>query len=308
MADPVTIVVVTYNSAALLPDFFASLEAGLAGLTWDLLVVDNASTDGTVEVARHMAPTASVLERGTNGGYAAGINAGLATMLGQRSVLIVNPDVRLLPGCVAELSEALELPGVGIAVPRLINGEGELILSMRREPSLLRMLGDTVGGGRRSGRFARFGEVVARVEDYNAPQVVDWAEGSTLLISASCWRTCGPWDESYFLYSEETDFLLRAKDAGFACRYVPSARAIHLQGGSSTNPASWALLTVNRVRLYRRRHGKASAAAFYGTLLTREVSRTLLGRATARAAVAELVRLPRALRESGETILERRRR
>ncbi len=107
---------------------------------------------------------------------------------------------------------------------------------------------------------------------------------------------CGPWDESFFLYSEETDFALRARDAGFVTRYDPRAHAVHLEGDSRRNPALWALLACNRVRLYRRRHGRAATTAFYAAVLAREASRAVLGRRPARAAVRALLALPAAAR------------
>ena len=94
---------------------------------------------------------------------------------------------------------------------------------------------------------------------YDTDTDTDWAEGSTQLVSGECWSACGPWDESFFLYSEETDFDLRARDAGSRRGTSPAASATHLEGGSATSARLWPLLVVNQVRLYRRRHGAAAA-------------------------------------------------
>ena len=72
----------------------------------------------------------------------------------------------------------------------------------------------------------------------------DWAEGSTQLVSRACLDACGPWDESFFLYSEETDFHLRAGARGFGVQYVAAAQAVHLEGDSGTSPRLWALLPM----------------------------------------------------------------
>ncbi|HEX6872230.1 MAG TPA: glycosyltransferase family 2 protein, partial [Micromonosporaceae bacterium] len=109
------------------------------------------------------------------------------------------------------------------------------------------------------------------------------------LISKACWDAVAPWDESFFLYSEETDFLLRARDAGFLTRLEPSAHAIHIGGNSRMAPWLWRLLTVNRVRLYRRRHGRAATALYWAAVLLREVSRALLGSRPSRAAAGALL-------------------
>lgn len=295
-ADTVAVVVVTYNSESLLPDLIASLAPGLAGVQWHLTVADNDSRDNTVATLRRLAPDATVVSMGGNRGYAAGINAAVAKAPDHTAVLVLNPDVRLRAGCVETLLARLRVPGTGIAVPRLTDGDGELVLSMRREPSIRRVLGDALIGAQRAGRFAMFGEVVTDPGRYTAEAITDWAEGSTQLISGECWRACGEWDESFFLYSEETDFALRARDAGYATRYVPQAHAVHLGGDSRTSPGLWALLTLNRVRLYRRRHGPLRGSGFWALLLLREAARAALGRRPSRAAVRALVS-PRRLRE-----------
>ena len=289
-------VVVSYHSERLLPDLLRSLGPGLAGVGWHLTVADNASADGSVATVRRLVPEATVIEMGANRGYAAGINAAVATAGPHTAVLVLNPDVRLHDGCGRELLAALREPGVGIAVPHLSDGDGELIATMRREPTILRALGDALLGATRAGRYAALGEVVTDPHAYRADAVTDWAEGSTVLISAECWRRCGPWDESFFLYSEETDFALRARDAGFATRFRPSARAVHLEGESRVSPGLWALLTVNRVRLYRRRHGPVRAVAFWAAVLLRELTRAAMGRRPSRAAVRALLS-PARLRE-----------
>jgi N-acetylglucosaminyl-diphospho-decaprenol L-rhamnosyltransferase len=287
--ETVAVVVVTYNSAELLADLIESLPAGLAGARWHLTIADNASSDGSVRRARELAPAARVVETGRNGGYAAGINAAVAAAEAHTAILVLNPDVRLQPGCVAELLRTLRTPGTGIAVPRLIDAHGDLIESQRREPTVLRAFADAVIGGSRAGRYALLGEVVTDRRRYESPGVTDWAEGSTLLVSDECWRRCAPWDEYFFLYSEETDFALRARDAGLLTRYVPTAGAVHLEGGSGTTPELWTLVVLNRVRLFRRRHGMVQSTAFWAAVLLREGSRAVMGKRTSRAAVRALV-------------------
>lgn len=288
-ADHVAVVVVTHNSEGLLAGLLDSLPAGLAGVRWSLTVADNASTDDGVARIHQLAPDATVVQIGRNAGYAAGINAALSAAPPHTAALILNPDVRLTPGCVAQLMSVLRSPGVGIAVPTLLDTHGNLIESMRREPTVLRALADAVLGARRAGRHPLLGEVVTDPRAYTVDATTDWAEGSTLLVSAECLQRCGPWDESFFLYSEETEFALRARDVGLVTRYTPSATAIHLEGGSSSTPSLWALLVVNRVRLFRRRHGVLSTSLFWACVFARESSRALLGRRTSRAAARALV-------------------
>jgi N-acetylglucosaminyl-diphospho-decaprenol L-rhamnosyltransferase len=294
-SDEVVVVVVTYNSAGLVPDLVASLPSGMGGVPWRLVVVDNASVDHTIAEVRRTAPDAVVIPMGRNAGYAAGINAGAAHAGPGRALLVLNPDVRLTPGCVPQLLAALERPGVGVAVPRLLDGEGVLVPSMRREPTVLRAVADAVLGASRAGTVLTLGEVVTDVEEYERGQPTDWAEGSTQLISPDCWRRCGPWDESFFLYSEETDFHLRVRDRGLETRYVPAAVAVHLGGESTTSPRLWSMLVANRVKLFAARNGPVSSAAYWLALMVREASRAALGRETSRRAVRTLLS-PAALR------------
>ncbi len=111
-----------------------------------------------------------------------------------------------------------------------------------------------------------------------------------MLVSRRCLEQVGPWDETFFLYSEETEFALRARDAGFALRYVPDAVATHLGGERHTSSQLWALLTVNRVRLYARRHGPIRTAAFWSAVTLNEALRALAGRGVHRAALRALLR------------------
>lgn len=293
-SERVVVVVVLYNSADLLPDLVASLPEGLAEVPYELVAVDNASSDDSVEVVRALAPEATVVVTGRNAGYAAGINAGVAAAAPHTAVLVLNSDVRLEPGCVPAMLAALRRRGAGIVVPRLIDAEGEAIDSLRREPTVLRAFGDALLGAQRAGRYHALGEVVTNRRGYTVEQRSDWAEGSTQLISAECWQACGPWDESFFLYCEETEFDLRARDHGYATWLAPQAHAIHLEGGSGISNRLWVLQVTNRIRLFRRRHGRLATALYWLATLIREGSRSLLGRSNSRADTRALLRPPQA--------------
>jgi GT2 family glycosyltransferase len=285
----VAVVVVTWNSATHLPDLFASLPAALDGVDAEVVVADNASSDGTEAAVRRLAPAATVVAVGRNAGYAAGLNAGIAAARSHDAYLALNPDVRLAAGAVRALVDTLAEPGTGVAVPRLREADGGTAPSLRREPTVLRALGEAVLGGRRAGRHAALGEVVRDPSAYERPGRVDWATGAVMLVSRACHERVGPWDESFFLYSEETDFALRARDAGFACLYCPSAEATHVGGDVHTSPRLYQLLATNRVRLYRRRHGPLRSAAFHAAVFGGEALRAAGGADTHRAAVRGLL-------------------
>jgi N-acetylglucosaminyl-diphospho-decaprenol L-rhamnosyltransferase len=236
------------------------------------------------------------VQTGRNAGYAAGINAAVAAADPHDAILVLNPDIRLAPDCVPELLDVLRRRHAGITVPRLCRGNGDFSPSMRREPTIPRALGDAVLGGNRVGRYAWLGEVVTDERRYAEETVVDWAEGSIMLIDRTCWDACGPWDESFFLYSEETEYALRARDRGFPMVYAPRAQARHLEGDSAVSPPLWTLLTLNRVRLYRRRHALPGSAVYWALILLREASRAAMGNRCSRQAARALVS-PARLRE-----------
>src|SRR5207248_2613989 len=150
-----------------------------------------------------------------------GINAALDAVPPTRGAFVLNPDIRLRPGCVRTLVDALAQPRTGITVPRLYEANGEQAPSLRREPSVTRALAAAMIGGHRAGRIGTLGELVYDPARYEVPGVYDWATGAAMMISRECMDAIGPWDESFFLYSEETEYALRARDAGFLLRYVP---------------------------------------------------------------------------------------
>ena len=285
----IAVCVVTFHSAELIADLVASLGAGCAGLDWGLVFADNASGDDTVARIAAYAPDARLVRLAENRGYAAGVNAAIGAAGPRDAYLVLNADVRLGPGCAQRLYRALE-PGVGVVVPRLLDAHGQLIWSMRREPTVARAWADALVGAERIGARSTLGEIVADPRLYESARDTDWAEGSTQLIGAACAQACAPWDESFFLYSEETEYELRARDEGFVTRYEPSAVATHLEGGSAGSPRLWSLLTANRVRLFATRHRPPAAFAFWAATVVREATRALLGKPTSAAALRDLVR------------------
>ena len=285
----VDVVVVTFNSAAVIAGLLDSLPAGMAELDWRLIVVDNGSRDSTVELIRRHATEAEVVELPVNGGFAAGVNRGLVETDPGRFVLILNPDVRLSPGCAKRLHAALESDaGAGIVVPRLVDERGELLWTLHHEPSASRALAEALLGVRPAGRLG-WGEAIREPSAYSRSTVADWASGAVLMISRDCLRICGDLDESFFLYSEDTEYQLRAGDRGLRTRLAPEALATHIGGDSLTNPELWTLLVLNKVELRRRRSGRARGLAFWIGSVVRELRFAITGnRPSARAARALL--------------------
>lgn len=286
----VTLVIVTFRSAALLPDLFRSLPAAMAGIPdYEVVIVDNASGDETLVVARELAPGARIVALAANGGYAAGVNAGIRAANARDAVLVLNPDIRLGAGSGAALLQALQQPGVGIAVPRIVGEDGKLQHSLHRSPSILRGWGEALLGGKRAGRFPLLGETLVDDAAYTRPTQAAWASGAAMMVSTACSRAVGAWNDAFFLYSEETDFCLRAGDAGFRTQLEPGAEVVHIGGEMSSSPRLWAMQVWNRVRLYRSRHGGLATAAFRAGVVVNEALRAALGRRIHRAGLASVL-------------------
>ena len=284
MSDPkpdISIVIVTYNSRSLICDLLDSISAALAGTTAEVVVVDNDSCDGTAEYVAGRDDC--ILVRSTNVGYAAGINRGVMESQKAEAILALNPDVILHPNSLPPMLRALRRENAGIVVPQVRSGKGDLSLSLRREPSILRSLGLTAT------RLGVFSEYMNKRSLYASPRIVDWAVGAAMLMSRECYDRLGGWDETYFLYSEETDLCLRARDRGFLTVYEPSSVVLHIGGQSGQDGRTHSMRCINRVRLYRRRHGVVAAWCFLALTVAFEVRWALRGRRESWAAIRALV-------------------
>ncbi|GAA3575438.1 glycosyltransferase family 2 protein [Nonomuraea rosea] len=311
-ASRIAVVIVTYNSARILGGCLASLPVGAQGVRLTTVVVaDNASKDDSIGLAEKAAEQITgqttgqttglpvrTVQVGRNAGYAAAVNAGIAALDLHEldAVFVMNPDCRLRAGSLAALADALGRERTGIAVPMLVSTEGVLHHSLRRTPTVRGALAEALIGGRLTARLGTLGEMVTDPGRYERPGPAVWATGAAMLISAAAVRDVGPWDESFLLYSEETEYALRAGDLGWTLWYESAAVVEHIGGEAKVNPMLAALLTVNRVRLFRRRRGRLASAAFYLAVLLGESIRAAAGRRTARASVVALLRPSRRLR------------
>lgn len=269
-APDVLIVIVAFQNAAVIDGLLDSIPAATQGLRRQVVVVDNGSTDGTPEVVA--ARSDCELVRSSNKGFSAGINLGVRSGSGSApAILVLNADTRLGEGSVAPLLQAVQRPGVGIAAPLVRGADGRLIHTLRREPNL----GGALGLARMG--LKRYSEYLTDPEEYRSERAVDWATGAALCISRQCHEVLGGWDESYFLYSEEVDFCLRARDAGFFTLFVPESEVVHLEGQSGRSAKTFTIQEINRVRLFRRRHGTTAAWVFLASLTLRHFVGHLAG-------------------------------
>ncbi|NEN04800.1 glycosyltransferase family 2 protein [Diaminobutyricibacter tongyongensis] len=269
MTVDVAAVVVTYNSENHIDELLDTIPAAAAGLSYSVVVVDNGSVDGTLDRLGQRSDCVAIPS--TNRGYAAGINTAVAASPDAEAILILNPDATLDPECIPRMLDVLRKPGNGIVAPRTREADGSLSPTLRRGPTMARVGGLSFTG------LPFFQERIEDPREYETEHEVEWAVGAILLVRAECFQAMNGLDESYFLYSEETDLSLRAKDAGWATVYTPNAGAVHIGGGSGESATTHTMKMLNRIRLYRRRRGPIRAGIYFGLTVLVEFRRAVLG-------------------------------
>jgi GT2 family glycosyltransferase len=230
-----SIVIVTFNSANDIDACLASLAAARSSVDSEIVVVDNASSDGTAAVVRGRWPGARVLDAGGNLGFAGGSNLGIRNTFGDL-VLLLNPDTAVRPGALDALIAALDRRAdAAVAGPRLIDAR------RRAEVSF----------GRMTGPFAELRQkLLVTGHDRGLPLVsgyidrltrhardVDWVSGACLLVRRADAEAVGLLDERYFMYAEDVDFCAALRARGRAILFVPAAEVVHFRGRSvSSSP------------------------------------------------------------------------
>ena len=249
----IAVVIVTYQSAADLSACVGSLAAAAGPHPLEAVVVDNASRDESVEIARDLG--VKVIENHTNEGLSRAINRGVAATSAPW-LLVANPDTRLAPGAVARLLETGAADErIGCVGPRLLNPDGSRYPTGRRFPSLL------VGSVHAVvAPFWPTNPATRRYHmvevDRHAPVEVDWVSGACMLIRRSAFEAVGGFDPAYFMYFEEMDFCLRLARTGWRVIFDPLATVEHTVGGSTRSAPYRKVVNHHRsaLRFYCRRY------------------------------------------------------
>ena len=242
MSFVVGVVIVNFNSGEALASTVESLEAGFRGLSWDAIVVDNGSSDGSEGAALNRSRVK--LLRGPNVGFAAAVNRGIS-ITPAPFVLVLNPDCRLEPLSGVRLLEELQQHSrCAIVGPRILNTDGTLQESARGDPNVLTgLFGRTTILSRlfRNSSVVRRNLASSSVNGETASsRCVDWVSGACMLARRDVLAGLGGFDEGYFLYWEDADLCRRLRNAGWETRYVPGATVVHDVGHSSRSARSLA--------------------------------------------------------------------
>ncbi len=258
-----SVVIVTHNGRELALRTLRSAIHSTGGIDCEWFVVDNASTDGTPEAVECEFADVNVL-RAPNRGFAAGNNVGIDRAEG-RYVLLLNPDVEIRSGTFAELLAALDArPQVGIAGVVQRGTDGALQFSMRRFPTPARDLGESLFASRWP-IFRSLQEVEVDPRRYATETSPDWVCGAFLCARAEAVAAIGPMDERFFLYSEEIDWCLRARQAGWDVRHLPSMTVTH-HAGRRDRGDLMAQLAYSRSLFAAKHHGRLGALGIRAAL------------------------------------------
>jgi GT2 family glycosyltransferase len=234
-----SVIIVSWNSSADLRACLDSLQAGLAGITHEVIVVDNASSDGSPAMVRSAFPSVRLIENKTNSGFAAANNLGLASGRGEY-FLLLNPDTLVQPGEIKKLLDFLRAtPLAGVAGPAFSSAPGRPFLirpwiykfpGFRDELFADTFLEDLAAWLSRSAGNAEGGSALPPP----GPVETDWISGACMLVRREALQSAGALDERFFLYMEELEWCRRIKNAGWQVFIVPSAGVFHTGGTSSS--------------------------------------------------------------------------
>jgi GT2 family glycosyltransferase len=270
MSGPdLSVVVVTHNGRDLAVQTLRSAREHTGAISVEWLVADSGSTDGTPEAIEREVPDAQVM-RCANLGFAHGNNVALAAARG-RYVLLLNPDVEIVRGTLAELVAELDRrPDVGAASVLQCGASGDLLPSIRRFPSPARDLGEALCCPRWPA-LRHVQELDVDFDRYHDERSADWLCGAFLIARRAAIEDVGPMDERFFLYSEEIDWCYRIREAGWDIRHLPTMQIMHYCGPYS--PERAAELCHSRLLFAHKHFSRPRAAGIRAALTLKHVLR-----------------------------------
>jgi GT2 family glycosyltransferase len=263
-APDVSIVIVSFNTRDMLRECLETTRN--QGVTTEVIVVDNASRDGSAAMVRNEFPDVRIIASANNLGFAGANNLAFAEATG-RYVVLLNSDAFLRPGTLARAVAQMDAePTVGLAGGLLVGRDGHWQPSARLFPSLFNDCLSLTGLSARFRSSRLFGRADRTWADPKQPTDTDWVPGAFSIIRAEVLNTIGHFDPRFFLYYEEVDLCRRIKAAGYRVAYWPDLEVVHIGGESSKTvrrlslSSSGSQLTLWRMRsalLYYRKHHSA---------------------------------------------------
>ncbi|OLT21967.1 hypothetical protein BJF81_14070 [Ornithinimicrobium sp. CNJ-824] len=268
----VSVVIVNWNTRELLLDVVDSIKDTTRTVPYEVIVVDNASHDGSVEALKARHPDVTVIVNPDNYGFARANNIGFAAARGD-AFCLVNTDVVALDGVVDGLWEfLLAHPRAGAVGPQTLDRDGRVRTNVRRFPTLRNAIGDHLWLRRvLPAVFPGRSVPPSRLAEVHSADVLS---GCFLMVRRQAVEEVGALDEGFFFYGEDTDWARRLHDAGWECVYLPQARAIHFGGGSTAaRPLTYYLAKEKAdLRYWQKHHGRGAVAGYVGIRLVHNLA------------------------------------
>jgi N-acetylglucosaminyl-diphospho-decaprenol L-rhamnosyltransferase len=219
-------VVVNHDAGELLPLCLSSIYAAGYDLSLDVVVVDNASVDGSLEQAARAHPSIRIVSNGVNRGFAAAANQGVRKTKAP-FVLLLNPDAEITAGSLASLIKVvIDRTTVGVVGPLVRNPDGSIQASARKVPGLVDALGHAfIGPFLSDNRFSR--SYTMAEWDRSSEREVEWVSGCAMLLRREAFEAVGGFDEGYFMYVEDVDLCTRLRQAGWSVLFSPEIEVVH---------------------------------------------------------------------------------
>lgn len=266
----VSIIIVNWNTRAILKDCLNSIYEQTRGIKFEVIVVDNASRDGSAEMVEKEFPRVVLIENSENKGFAAANNLGMAIAQG-RYVLLLNSDTLVLDETIDKVVSFTDNnPDVAVVGCRVLNPDGTLQPTCFMFPSIINMLFSSSYLYKLFPRSRIFGRERMTWWDRKDIREVDVVTGCFMLVRRKAIDEVGMMDERFFIYGEETDWCYRFKKAGWKVMFAPVGEIIHL-GGQSTSKVQVEMLVQLRLSILKfisKHHGwlKHKIACFLTTL------------------------------------------
>jgi N-acetylglucosaminyl-diphospho-decaprenol L-rhamnosyltransferase len=248
-----SVVVVNYNAGDYLTRCVRSVFERAGDVAVDVLVIDNASRDGSARAARAAQPRMRLIENSRNRGLSAAWNQGAAET-DAPWILFLNPDTELWSGDLgAFLDAGRTAPDVAVLGPIVRNPDGTIYESGRVFPSVGQAVGHAfLGPFRPDNRFTRAYKLTSW--DRLSERDVDWVSGACMLVRRSAFEAVGRFDEAFWLYGEELDLCTRLREAGWTVRYSPALEIVHEGGVSTGRSRRTHVMHSSSIFRYYRKH------------------------------------------------------
>jgi hypothetical protein len=260
----VSIIIVNWNARDILRDCLSSIAAETP-LAHEVIVVDNASSDGSAAMVRSQFPGVRLIANSENRGFAAANNQGIE-IAGGRYILLLNPDTMILDHAIDTMVAWCDgHPDVGCAGCQVLESETTVQSTCFSDPGPVNLLLIETGLCRLFPNSRFFGRPYYGWWDRSSERDVDVVSGMFMLMPRPVLETVGPLDEAFFIYSEEADWCRRIRNAGYRCVFTPVARILHLEGGgkSAMQVQSRMYVQLQKSKLhYVRKHDGLFGYAF----------------------------------------------